>query len=74
MIGLLSVFAQLEREQIKERMQLGKLGRAKSGKSMMWAKTSYGYDYNKDTGSMTINEYEALAVKEIYSSYLLVCQ
>lgn len=69
-IGLLSVFAQLEREQIKERMQLGKLGRAKAGKSMMWAKTSYGYDYNKDTGLMTINEYEALAVKEIYSSYL----
>lgn len=69
-IGLLSVFAQLEREQIKERMQLGKLGRAKAGKSMMWAKTSYGYDYNKDTGTMTVNEYEALAVKEIYASYL----
>ena len=69
-IGLLSVFAQLEREQIKERMQLGKLGRAKAGKSMMWAKTSYGYNYDKKTGSMTVNEYEALAVKEIYSSYL----
>lgn len=69
-IGLLSVFAQLEREQIKERMQLGKLGRAKAGKSMMWAKTSYGYDYNKDTGTMTVNEYEALAVKEIFTSYL----
>lgn len=69
-IGLLSVFAQLEREQIKERMQLGKLGRAKAGKSMMWAKTSYGYSYDKETGSMTINEYEALAVKEIYASYL----
>lgn len=69
-IGLLSVFAQLEREQIKERMQLGKLGRAKAGKSMMWAKTSYGYNYDKETGSMTVNEYEALAVKEIYSSYL----
>ena len=69
-IGLLSVFAQLEREQIKERMQLGKLGRAKAGKSMMWAKTSYGYDYNKETGIMTVNEYEALAVKEIYNSYL----
>ena len=69
-IGLLSVFAQLEREQIKERMQLGKLGRAKAGKSMMWAKTSYGYDYDKETGSMTVNEYEALAVKEIFSSYL----
>lgn len=69
-IGLLSVFAQLEREQIKERMQLGKLGRAKAGKSMMWAKTSFGYNYDKETGSMTVNEYEALAVKEIYSSYL----
>lgn len=69
-IGLLSVFAQLEREQIKERMQLGKLGRAKSGKSMMWAKTSYGYNYDKETGSMTINEYEALAIKEIFTSYL----
>jgi len=51
-------------------MQLGKLGRAKAGKSMMWAKTSYGYNYDKETGSMTINEYEALAVKEIFTSYL----
>lgn len=31
MIGILSVFAQLEREQIKERMSLGREGRAKSG-------------------------------------------
>lgn len=69
-IGLLSVFAQLEREQIKERMQLGKLGRAKSGKSMMWGRTSYGYNYDKETGSMTVNEYEALAIKEIFTSYL----
>ena len=67
---MLSVFAQLEREQIKERMQLGKLGRAKAGKSMMWAKTSYGYNYDKETGSMAVNEYEALAVKEIFTSYL----
>ncbi|MGT2828998.1 recombinase family protein [Streptococcus hillyeri] len=70
MVGILSVFAQLEREQIKERMQLGKLGRAKSGKSMMWAKTSYGYDYHKGTGEMTINELEAIVVKDIFQSYL----
>ena len=70
MIGLLSVFAQLEREQIKERMQLGKLGRAKSGKSMMWAKTSYGYNYHKETGTVTINQAQALAVKFIFKSYL----
>ena len=70
MIGLLSVFAQLEREQIKERMQLGKLGRAKTGKSMMWAKTSYGYDYHKETGTMTINHAQSLAIKFIFESYL----
>lgn len=70
MIGLLSVFAQLEREQIKERMQLGKLGRAKAGKSMMWAKTSYGYDYHKETGTMTINPVQSLTIKFIFESYL----
>lgn len=70
MIGLLSVFAQLEREQIKERMQLGKLGRAKSGKSMMWAKTSYGYDYHKETGALTINPVQSLAIKFIFEQYL----
>lgn len=70
MIGLLAVFAQLEREQIKERMQLGKLGRAKAGKSMMWARTSYGYDYQKETGTVTINELEAVAIRDIFESYL----
>lgn len=70
MVGILSVFAQLEREQIKERMQLGKLGRAKSGKSMMWSKTSYGYDYHRENGTMTINQAEAIVVKKIFSEYL----
>lgn len=70
MVGILSVFAQLEREQIKERMQLGKLGRAKAGKSMMWAKVAYGYTYHKGSGEMTINELEAIVVREIFNSYL----
>lgn len=70
MIGLLSVFAQLEREQIKERMQLGKLGRAKSGKSMMWARSSYGYDYHRETGTVTINPVQSLAIKFIFEQYL----
>lgn len=70
MVGILSVFAQLEREQIKERMQLGKLGRAKSGKSMMWAKVALGYDYHKETGEMTINSWQAVTVSSIYDWYL----
>lgn len=70
MIGLLSVFAQLEREQIKERMQLGKVGRAKSGKSMMWGKVSYGYDYHKGTGEMTVNPWQSIVIKDMFERYV----
>ena len=70
MIGLLAVFAQLEREQIKERMQLGKLGRAKTGKAMMWSRVAYGYTYNKESGSLDINPAEAEIVKIVYDEYL----
>lgn len=69
-LTLLSAIAEFEREQIKERMQLGKIGRAKSGKSMMWAKVAYGYTYHVGTGEMTINQSEAVVVREVFTSYL----
>lgn len=69
-LTLLSAIAEFEREQIKERMQLGKLGRAKSGKSMMWGRTSYGYNYQKETGSLIINPAQSLVVKYIFERYL----
>lgn len=69
-LTLLSAIAEFEREQIKERMQLGKLGRAKSGKSMMWSKTSYGYDYIKETGTLSVNPYQALIVRKMFQWYL----
>lgn len=69
-LTLLSAIAEFEREQIKERMQLGKLGRAKSGKSMMWSKTSYGYDYVKETGTLSVNPYQALIVRKMFEWYL----
>ena len=69
-LTLLSAIAEFEREQIKERMQLGKLGRAKSGKSMQWAKTSYGYDYIKETGTLSVNQYQALIVRKMFKWYL----
>ena len=69
-LTLLSAIAEFEREQIKERMQLGKLGRAKSGKSMMWARTSYGYNYQKETGTLDINPAQSLVVKYIFERYL----
>ena len=64
MIGILSVFAQLEREQIRERMQLGADARAKDGYYHGGAYAPIGYDYVE--GELTINEYEALQIRKIY--------
>lgn len=69
-IGMLSVFAQLEREQIKERMILGKEGRAKKGKAMSWTTIPFGYDYSKETGVLSVNPTQALIVNRIFTEYL----
>lgn len=64
MIGILAVFAQLEREQIKERMAMGKEARAKEGK---WAGGSHapiGYDYID--GELKVNEFEKMQVMEAF--------
>ena len=45
MIGILSVFAQLEREQIKERMAMGNIARAASGLWRGGSGAPIGYDY-----------------------------
>jgi len=69
MIGILSVFAQLEREQIKERTFMGRLERAKEGLFHGGAFFPIGYDYGPD-GRLTVNEYEAAQVRKIYEWYL----
>lgn len=63
-LGLLAVFAQLEREQIKERMVMGKDARAKEGKWGGGSSVPIGYDYNQDTQELEINDYEAMQIKE----------
>ena len=68
-IGILSVFAQLEREQIKERTAMGRIARAKDGKRM-GASTPIGYDYNRETGLLEVNEYEAAQVRLVYDLYI----
>lgn len=68
MIGILSVFAQLEREQIKERMTMGRMARAKSGKYRGGANDPTGYEYKN--GELTILPYEAAQVKLIYDMFL----
>jgi site-specific DNA recombinase len=66
-IGILSVFAQLEREQIKERCSLGRAGRAKEGKYRGGGYVPIGYDYSD--GSLIINETEATQIREIHRLY-----
>lgn len=67
MIGILAVFAQLEREQIRERMEMGKEGRAKDGKWHGGAYKPIGYDY--EGGKLVVNDYEALQVREAFDLY-----
>lgn len=64
MAGILSVFAELERNRIKERMADGKEGRAKDGLPNGGGHSPIGYDY-KD-GVYVVNEYEAMQVKELF--------
>ncbi|WP_282803662.1 recombinase family protein [Secundilactobacillus kimchicus] len=68
MIGILSVFAQLEREQITMRMQMGRVGRAKSGKYNGGPRAPFGYNYRN--GELSINEIQAPIVRKIYQDYL----
>ena len=67
-VGILSVFAQLEREKIKERTMLGKESRAKEGKWHGGRWTPVGYDYIG--GMLYPNEYEAMQVKKIAGLFL----
>ena len=68
MVGILAVFAQLEREQIKERMSMGREGRAKLGKWHGGGWDPIGYDYID--GELVINEYEAMQVRELFDMFL----
>ena len=68
MIGLLAVFAQLEREQIKERTRMGKIARAKAGLHQGSGNIPIGYDYRD--GKLYVNLYEAEQVRKIYEWYL----
>lgn len=68
MIGILAVFAQLEREQIKERMSMGREARAKEGKWLGVKNVPIGYRYIN--GELVIDEYEAMQIRELFDLYL----
>lgn len=67
-LGILAVFAQLEREQIRERTMIGKESRAKEGKWHGSKWVPIGYDYIND--ELVQNEYEVMQIREIADLFL----
>ena len=68
-VGILAVFSQLEREQIKERMIMGTSARIKEGKWRGGAHVPFGYRYDHDKNMLETDEYEAMVVRHIFESY-----
>ena len=69
MIGILSVFAQLERENIRERTRMGMQERVKAGYWMGGNGVPFGYDYDSNQDILVPNEH-ANDVRAIYDLYL----
>lgn len=67
MVGILSVFAQMERETITERTMMGRTGRAEEGLWHGGGTEPIGYDYVD--GLLTINKEEARQVLMVYELY-----
>ena len=67
MVGILSVFAQMERETITERTLMGRAGRAEDGLWHGGGTHPIGYDYVD--GELSVNPAEAQQVREVYELY-----
>lgn len=69
MLGILSAFAQLERENIRMRTRMGMKERVKSGLWMGGGRIPFGYDYDKEKGVLVPNK-DAEKVKQVYKLYI----
>lgn len=67
MIGILAVFAQLEREQIKERLSMGMQARIKEGKWKGGAHVPFGYEY--DGEKLVIKEPNAAIIRKMFADF-----
>lgn len=67
MVGILSVFAQMERETITERTLMGRAGRAEEGLWHGGGTDPIGYDYID--GELVVNKEEARQIIAVYNLY-----
>lgn len=68
MIGILSVFAQLEKDQITERFTMGRIGRGKAGYYHGGPTPPTGYKFIDS--ELIVDEYQSMQVKEVYDRFL----
>ena len=69
MLGILSAFAQLERENIKERTSMGMKERIKMGYWMGGGRVPFGYDYDMEKGILVPNK-DADTVRKVFELYI----
>lgn len=69
MIGILSVFAQLERENIKERTSMGRKARISKG-YFHGSHPPLGYQFKPGGNDLETNPYESIMVREIFEKFL----
>jgi len=69
-IKIIGIFAEFERENIAERITLGFERKTREGYSPSSRSTSYGYDRKNGEDIQTINEKEAIIVKEIFDMFV----
>ena len=67
MVGILSVFAQMERSTIVERTMMGRTGRAEEGLWHGGGTAPIGYDYVE--GELVVNKEEARQIRDVYQLY-----
>ena len=69
-IKIIGIFAEFERENISERIILGRERKVQEGYTLCSHTASYGYDRPVGQKIQTINEEEAKIVRDIFDSYV----
>ena len=69
-IKIIGIFAEFERENIIERVKMGRARKVKEGYSLCSSYASYGYDREPGKKIQTINVEESVIVKEIFQRFV----
>ena len=70
-VDIIQRIAQLESEQIGERVYLAMKQKAKTVGGPLGGNIPFGYDYDIETGKLILNEFESMMVEIIFQKYLV---